>query len=209
MYISILHVGERIIGKDGVLEMAKKVQSKSNSKYSEDWIPVKDMQNGMIILDNNFYVTGVKVEPKNIFILDQQTQNNVIFNFRSFYNAIDYEFWLIVADRPVDIKLYLSQLQLEYEQASTQAIRKLIMQDIAKANDFASSSSNIVDTEYYLMFRDKNLEVVKKRIQGIIANLASMGINSRQTSNDDLKFLLQNFLNGEAGNDFGTVMSDV
>ncbi len=189
--------------------MAKKVQSKSNSKYSEDWIPVKDMQNGMIILDNNFYVTGVKVEPKNIFILDQQTQNNVIFNFRSFYNAIDYEFWLIVADRPVDIKLYLSQLQLEYEQASTQAIRKLIMQDIAKANDFASSSSNIVDTEYYLMFRDKNIEVVKKRIQSIIANLASMGINSRQTSNDDLKFLLQNFLNGEAGNDFGTVMSDV
>ncbi len=188
--------------------MEKKIQNK-NSKYSEDWIPVKTLQDGMIILDNNYYVTGVKVEPKNIFILDQQTQNNVIFSFRSFYNAIDYEFWLIVADRPVDIKLYLSQLQLEYEQASSQAIRKLILQDIDKANDFSSPASNIVDTEYYLMFRDKNVDVVKKRIQNIIGNLAQMGINSRQTSNDDLKFLLQNFLNGEAGSKFGTVMSNV
>ena len=59
-------------------------------KYSEDWVPVKAIQNGMIILNNNYYVTGIKVEPKNIFILDYQTQNNIIFNLRNFYNTLDY-----------------------------------------------------------------------------------------------------------------------
>ena len=67
----------------------------------------------MIKLNNDWMVTGIKVEPKNIFILDQQSQNNIIFRLRDFYNTIDYEFWLIVADRPVDIKIYLSQLQLD------------------------------------------------------------------------------------------------
>ena len=43
------------------------------SKFSEDWVPVKAIQNGMIILNNNYYVTGIKVEPKNIFILDYQS----------------------------------------------------------------------------------------------------------------------------------------
>ena len=61
--------------------MAKTTQS----KYTEDWIPIKSIQNGMIQLNNNYYVTGIKVEPKNIFILDYQTQNNIIFNFRKFY----------------------------------------------------------------------------------------------------------------------------
>ena len=29
-------------------------------------------------------------------------------NLKNVYNLIDYEFWIIVADRPVDINLYLS-----------------------------------------------------------------------------------------------------
>lgn len=181
----------------------------SQSKYTEDWVPIKAIQNGMIQLNNNYYVTGIKVEPKNIFILDYQTQNNIIFNFRNFYNTIDYEFWLIVADRPVDIKLYMSQLQLQYDNAQNQAMRKLINQDISKAEDFAGSAMNVVDTEYYILFRNKKLEIVQKRIQSLISNLAQIGLNSSQTSDDDLKFLLQNFLNGGAKNDYGTVMTDV
>ena len=179
------------------------------SKYSEDWVPVKAIQNGMIILNNNYYVTGIKVEPKNIFILDYQTQNNIIFNLSNFYNTIDYEFWLVVADSPVDIKLYLSQLQLQYDNAQNQAVRKLINQDIQKAEMFGGSSVNAVDTEYFFLFRDKKLDVVQKRVQTMIANLASCGLNSRQASDDDLKFLLQNFLNGGTKNEYGTVMSNV
>lgn len=182
---------------------------KTSSKYSEDWVPVKNIQNGMIILDNNWYVTGIKVEPKNIFILDQQSQNSILFNLRSFYNSIDYEFWLIVADRPVDINLYLSELQLQFDNASNQAIRKLISQDIQKAESFTTTAMNVVDTEYFIMFRDKDSEVCHKRVQNLISNLAGAGLVGRQTSDDDLKFLLQNFLNGGAKSEFGTVMSNV
>ncbi len=182
--------------------------AKSQSKFSEDWLPVKSITDGMIKLENNWMVTGIKIEPKNIFILDYQTQNNIIFNFRNFYNTIDYEFWLLVADRPVDIKMYLSQLQLDFDNASSQPIRKMIAEDIEKAEMFSSAAYNVVDTEYYILFRDKNLEVVQKRIQQLITGLAGIGLISRQTSDDDLKFLLQNFLNGGAKNEFGTVVTN-
>ena len=101
------------------------------SKYTEDWVSsVQGINNGMIVLRNNEKVTGVKIEPKNIFILDGQSQNNVLTALKNFYNTIDYEFWLVVADRPVDISVYLSQLQLLYQNETNQAIRKLINQDI-------------------------------------------------------------------------------
>ena len=187
--------------------MAKKAAS--SSKYTEDWVPVKSIQNGLINLDSGYMVTGIKVEPKNIFILDYQTQNNIIFNLRNFYNIIDFEFWLIVADRPVDIKVFLSQLQLQHNEASNQRIRKLIAQDIAKAELFSSTQVNAVDTEYFILFRDKKIEVLQKRVATLIANLASVGLNSRQVSDDDMKFLLQNFLNGGMKNEFGTVIADV
>jgi len=181
--------------------------AKTQNKFTEDWLPVKKIENGMIILDNNWIVTGIKVEPKNIFILDYQTQNNIIFNFRNFYNTIDYEFWLIVADRPVDIKMYLSQLQLDFDNAQSQAVRKLISEDIQKAELFSGNEYNVVDTEYYILFRDKNLDVVNKRVQQLITQLASIGLISSKASDEDLKFLLQNFLNGGQKNEFGTVVT--
>ena len=201
-------------GRDGVLmnnsqEMKQISQKKSTplqtSKYTEDWLPVKAIENGMIILDNKTRVTGVKIRPRNIFILDAGTQDNVIIGLKNFYNTIDFEFWLISADRPVDISGYLARLQLLFNQAPNPAIRKLVNQDIMKANDFMDN--NVTDTEYFILFKEKNRDLVQKRIRTIITGLANCGLDSAQTSNDDLRVLLDNFLNGGVKTDFGTVVS--
>ena len=181
--------------------MKKKQQ---RSKYTEDFVPVKSITNGMIILDNNEKVSGVKIMPRNIFILDQDTQNAIIENIRNVYNVIDYEFWIIAADRPVDINVYLSQLQLLYNSTSDQAKRKMIMEDINKANMF--TMNNIVDTEYFLLFKEKNTDVISKRIRTLISNFANAGLNTSQVSNDDLRVILDNFLNGGQTTNFGTVI---
>ena len=175
------------------------------SKYSEDWVPIKNIMNGMIQLENGQYVTGIKVAPKNIFTLDQGERDNIIFSLQNFYNMIDYEFWLVVADRPVDINLYLSQLQLLYQRCTDGAVRKLIIQDINKANAFMSAEYNVVDTEYFILFKEKRLEIVQKRLHNLIAGLANASINSSQVSNADLRMILDNFLNGGMTTTFGTV----
>ena len=140
-----------------------KTKTKSNSKYTEDWIPIRNISNGMIVLDNKKKVTGVKIRPRNIFILEQGTQDNVLIALKNFYNMIDFEFWLISADRPVDLNNYLARLQLLYNQTPNPAVRKLINQDIDKANDFMNN--NITDTEYYILFKEKNDDLIQKRLR--------------------------------------------
>ncbi len=176
---------------------------------TEKWVPVRAINNGEIILDNGFRVTGVKVRPRNIFILDYDSQNNAIFNLRNFYNTLDYPFWLIIADRPVDINVYVAQLKLLYNQVGSQTIRKLIKEDMDKAALFMSKEVNVTDTEYFLLFKDKRPEVIQKRIQSLISNLANAGLQSSQVSNDDLRVLLDGFLNGGDTTKFGTVMSNI
>lgn len=173
------------------------------SKYTD--VPVKDISNGVIVLDNNQKVTGVKIMPRNIFILEQSVQDAIIMNLKNVYNAIDYEFWIVVADRPVDINIYLSQLQLLYNQTNDNKKRKLIMEDINKANLF--TQNNVVDTEYYLLFKEKNNDIIQKRIRNLINNFASAGLTAFQTNNDDLRMILDNFLNGGQTTTFGTVLA--
>ncbi len=180
-------------------------KTKSNSKYTEDWIPIRNISNGMIVLDNKKKVTGVKIRPRNIFILDQGTQDNVLIALKNFYNMIDFEFWLISADRPVDLNNYLARLQLLYNQTPNPAVRKLINQDIDKANDFMNN--NITDTEYYILFKEKNDDLIQKRLRTLVTGLANAGLEATQVSNDDLRIILDNFLNSGMTTNFGTVIS--
>ena len=183
--------------------MAKAKKNKSG--FTEDWLPVRAIQNNMIITRDNYKVTGVKITPRNIFILDPGTQSNILIGLRNFYNTIDYEFWLIVADRPVDISVYMSQMQLLLNDTTSPAIRKLILQDIEKGETFIRN--NVVDTEYFFLFKDKDTELLQKRVRQMISGLGTCGLNASLISNEDLKRLLENFLNGGTNTEFGTVMS--
>lgn len=191
-------------GKDGVYMNNSSVQPTPKGKYTESWIPVKGIENGVIILDNKSRVTGVKIRPRNIFILDGGTQENTIIALKNFYNTVDFDFWLISADRPVDISGYLARLQLLYNQTPNPVIRKLINQDIMKANNFMDN--NVTDTEYYILFKEKNLDLIQKKLRTLITGLANCGLDSAQTSNEDLRVILDNFLNGGMRTDFGTVI---
>ncbi len=187
-------------GKVGVIEVAK-----GNSAGStEAWLPIRSIQNNMIITRDNMKVSGVKIAPRNIFILDPQLQNNILLGLSNFYNTVDFEFWLVVADRPVDISVYMSQMQLLLNETSSPAIRKLIMQDIEKGETFIRN--NVVDTEYYIMFKSKDADLLQKRVRQVINGLATCGLNASMISNSDLRMVLDNFLNGGTTTEFGTVM---
>ena len=189
--------------KDSLVMKSPK-SSGTGSKYTEDWIPIKDITDGCIITNNGTKVTGVKIRPRNIFILDKISQDNTIIALKNFYNMIDFEFWLIAADKPVDISDYLARMQVLFNQTTSPVVRKMIMQDVDKANEFIESS--VTDTEYYILFREKNNEQIQKKLRTLITGLANAGLESTQTSNEDLRVILDNFLNGGVNTEFGTVM---
>ncbi|OLA93159.1 MAG: hypothetical protein BHW63_02600 [Mycoplasma sp. CAG:611_25_7] len=139
-----------------VKKMAKSV--KVDLKWTENWINVKKISNGIIYNNLGEMVTGIKIQPKNIFILDGSSMDNTLIGLMNFYNTIDYEFWLMVADRPVDITVYETELQLLYNKTQDQRIRKLISQDMDKGDYF--KNNNVVDTEYYLLFKESKRKYV-------------------------------------------------
>lgn len=185
--------------------MPTATNNQTRSKYTEDFLPIREINNNCILLNNKEKVTGVKIMPKNIFIMGPEMMNSVISNLRVVYNLIDYEFWIISADRPVDISVYMSQLELLYQNEQDPVRKKLIMQDIRKGEQFMQN--DVVDTEFFLLFKEKNDETIQKRIRNLINNFANAGLATRQVSNEDLRVLMDNFFNAGKSTKFGTVMS--
>ena len=177
----------------------------NNSAFTENWVKIKSIKNGIITLPNKDMVTGVKIEPRNIFILDPITQDNIINALRNCYNTFNFEFWLIAADRPVDISVYTSQLELLLNDESVSPIRrKMIMQDLDKADMFVNNQ--VVDTEYYVLFKESRMEILQEKLRAMVNGFASCSLLATPTTDDDLRIILDGFLNGGVRSDFGTVV---
>lgn len=175
------------------------------STKTEFDVPVKAILNNLIELDNGEKVAGVKIVPRNIFILEESDQFSILSRLKDMYNTFDFEFWLVVTDRPVDIAVHIAQLQAQFNQSQSSLARKLISQDLQKANQFINEG--VSDVEFYFLFKEKNLEIVQKRIRLIMNGLAQAGLSSSQANNDDLRMILDSFLNAGEKTEFGTVMS--
>jgi len=193
------NVGQAPAGQQG-----PKKASKPDSSSTESWLPVKDIKNGCIILTNNWKVSGVKIVPRNIFILDEESQTSVLVSLKNLYNQVDYEFWILAIDKPVDVALYESQLQMLMNNTNNPKIQKLIREDQDKIGLF--KDNDVVDKEYYFLFRSDKDDVIQKRVRDLINWFTSSGLVTMHTTNEDMRVLLDNFLNGGKMTEFGTVL---
>lgn len=180
------------------------MSTNNSSITTESFVPIKAIQNGMIELDNGYKVAGVKVSPRNIFIMDENEQFGVIDGLKDFYNSLDFEFWLVIADRPVDISVYIAEMQMMYNQVQDPVRRKLINQDLSKADSF---NDDVSDIEFYFLFRDKTEEMIQKKVRLMLSGLMSARMSASQANDEDLRSILENFLNGGSKTEFGTVMA--
>ena len=55
-----------------------KMSSNNTSNTTESFVPIRAIVNNMIELDNGEKIAGVKIAPKNIFIMEESDQFNVI-----------------------------------------------------------------------------------------------------------------------------------
>jgi hypothetical protein len=63
------------------------------------------------------------------------------------------------------------------------------------------------DISSLFLFKDNDIERIQKTIRNLINSLSSCGLTASQTSNEDLRIILDNFLNGGTTTEFGTVVT--
>ncbi len=176
----------------------------SNPRYTENWLNLKTIKNNIIYTKDGYMVTGVKIQPKNIFILEQFQADNIIFGLMNFYNTIDFEFWLMIADRPVDISMYQAEMQILFNKTNDPRLRKIIAQDMNKGDIFVNNQ--VSDIEYYILFKEKKLDILQKKLRNLINGISSCDLTCSQTSDDDLRTILDNLLNGGRKYEAGSVI---
>lgn len=128
--------------------MAKK---KDTSKQAtQAYIPIVEVREDVLVLKDGSLRQVLKVTPVSIELRNPKEQDAVIYQFRSFLNALKFPIQVVIQSRRVDLSRYLQQLQTT-SQEETNELLKIQLADYIDFITRLSEEINIMDRSFYVV----------------------------------------------------------
>jgi len=101
-------------------------------KSAQDFIPIKQVRDGVIILKNKGLRSILMVSSINIALKSRDEQEAILYQFQSFLNSLDFPCQIVVQSRKTNITGYIEKIKkLEEEQKN-----ELLKQQTAGYREF-------------------------------------------------------------------------
>ena len=91
---------------------------KKQVTYSEDFVPVKDIRNGIIEMEDGRYIRVLEVEPINFLLRSTSEQKNIVASFASWMKISPIKIQIKVLTKKADIGKHLSTIERDMESES-------------------------------------------------------------------------------------------
>lgn len=93
---------------------------KKQVTYSEDFVPVKDIRNGIIEMEDGRYIRVLEVEPINFLLRSTSEQKNIVASFASWMKISPIKIQIKVLTKKADIGKHLSTIERDMESESSE-----------------------------------------------------------------------------------------
>lgn len=117
---------------------------KKQVTYSEDFLPVKDIRNGIIEMEDGRYIRVLEVEPINFLLRSTSEQKNIVASFASWMKISPIKIQIKVLTKKADIGKHLSTIERDMESESNPKCRELQLDYYRLTGKSRAISRNLV-----------------------------------------------------------------
>lgn len=115
-----------------------------------DWLPVKEIRDGIIVLKNGRYVKAVEVSPVNFLLSSQKEKHNIIKAFRALLNICDFPLQILVRSWKADTQPHIKRMEAYHSREPDENCRRLIQGYIRLVRNIGSK--NAVSRRFFIVF---------------------------------------------------------
>ncbi|MDP3993252.1 MAG: DUF87 domain-containing protein [bacterium] len=123
---------------------------KASPSSTQQYVAISEIRDDVVVLNDGSIRQVVKVKPVSIELRSQKEQDAVIYQYRSFLNALKFPFQIVIQGRRVDLSRYIAKLQA----IGVDETNELIKVQITDYIDFIqrlSAEVNIMDRSYFVI----------------------------------------------------------
>ncbi len=123
---------------------------KKNTGSSQDFVPIKEIKDGLVILDDGTLVAISLVSSVNLSLKSAEEQAATIAAFQSFLNILEFPVQISVQSRKLDIDPYLELLENRLKEQTNEIIKLQTIEYISFIKNF-TDSINIMEKQFFLV----------------------------------------------------------
>ena len=119
-------------------------------KATQDFVPIKEVRDGVIILKDNSLRAILMTSSLNFALKSEDHQNAIIGQFQNFLNSLDFSVQLFIESRKLDIRPYLALLEERYTKQTTDLMKIQTREYIDFIKSF-TESTNIMTKTFFVI----------------------------------------------------------
>lgn len=97
---------------------------------TQKWLPIENIQNGIVLLKDGRYIKVVEVLPVNFYLKSEVEQENIIYYFSSYLKIAPDNLQVRVITQKADIEEYINRLLGFADKERNEACRNMVCDEI-------------------------------------------------------------------------------
>ncbi len=113
-------------------------------------MPVKEVRDGVIVLKDGSYRVVLMASSINFALKSEDEQTGFIIQFQNFLNSLDFSVQMFVQSRMLDIRPYISTLEVRFKEQLDDLMRTQIREYIEFVKSF-TETANIMTKNFFIV----------------------------------------------------------
>jgi hypothetical protein len=148
-----------------------------NAKAAQDFVPIKEVRNGVIILKDGGLRAVLIASSINLSLKSSDEQIAIINQFQSFLNSLDFSTQIVMQSRRLNIRPYLLMLENRLKE-QTEPLLKIQTKEYIEFIRSFTDEVNIMTKTFFVVVPYSS--TVIKSTGGIVENLIGGGAPKKQ-----------------------------
>lgn len=122
-----------------------------NAKPTQDFVPVKEVRSGIIVLKSGSLRGVLMCSSVNFALKGVDEQKAVIGGFQTFLNTLDFSVQIVVHSRKIDIRPYLDTLTTRIDKQSSDLMKLQVREYVQFIRSFIEGTDIMTKTFYVIV----------------------------------------------------------
>lgn len=122
----------------------------SSQKTTQEFVPVREVRDGIAILNDGSMRAIVLVSSLNFALKSEDEQKAIIYQFQNFLNSLDFTAQIVVQSRRLDIRPYIAMLE-ERQKEQVNDLLKIQTKEYIEFIRSFTDSVNIMTKSFFIV----------------------------------------------------------
>ncbi len=120
------------------------------SKTTQEFVPIQEIRDGVIILKNSSMRSVVLASSLNFALKSQDEQASILLQFQNFLNSLDFSIQIFIQSKKLDIRPYVALLEDRYKEQIGELMKIQVREYIEFIKTFVEST-NIMSKSFFVV----------------------------------------------------------